>query len=156
MKGNALLLKKASIYNEHNLDMTDNVPKEARLLLDELYEVEDINAEGWKEVYEHLTRKLTELHDPYEVLAVIYRAISLRSDYAVASKVVGKFLRNFYLIFEKLPGRVSYFVPSPTGMWLFESLVNPLERQEVRAKVEEHIAVVQQLSLISFLKRVRV
>lgn len=128
------------------------IPEEARLLLDELYELDDLSAEDWKEVYEHLVRKLTELHDPYEVLAVIYKAIEVRSDFIIANRVVGKFMQHFYLIFEKLPGRPrAYFIPSAAGRWLFESLVNPLERQEVKARVEKHLAAVQQLSLMSFI-----
>ena len=141
-------MRKISVHPKKSFALEQQ--EQIRFLLDELNEL-DLSSQDWKEIYVALLERLAELHDPYEVLAVIYRAVSLRSDYTVASKVIGKFLRNFYLIFEKLPGRVSYFIPSAAGRLLFESLINPLERQEVRVKVEEHIAVVQQLSLISFM-----
>ena len=120
-------------------------------LLDELYEIDELSAQDWKEIYMALLKRLTELHDPYEVLAVIYRAVSLRSDYTAASKVIGKFLRNFYVLFEKLPGSPVYFIPSEHGRQLFESLINPLERAEVKEVEKRQVATVQQLSLISFL-----
>jgi len=116
------------------------------------FEAFELNPADWCEVYSALLRKLTELRERYEVLAVIYRAVSLRSDYITAGRVVGKVLKNFNLLFEKLPGKPAYFVPTPAGMWLFENLIEPEKREEVRAEAERQTSVVQQLSLISFLQ----
>ena len=124
----------------------------ARILLDELYEIDELSARDWKEVYLTLLEHLTELRERWQVLAVIYRAIELRSDFIIANRVVGKFLKNFDVLFEKLPGRPAYFIPSEYGRWLFESLINPFERAEVKEVEKRQVATVQQLSLISFLR----
>lgn len=138
-------------------DLRDSQPIEIRFLLDEFNEL-DLSPQDWKEVYTALLKRLTELHDPWQVLAVIYRAIEVRSNFIIAHRVVGKFLSNFYLIFEKLPGHPAYFIPSQHGRRLFESLVNPLERAEVQGEAERQVAVVRQLALTNFIsgKGVRV
>jgi len=117
------------------------------------FEAFELSPADWREVYSALLRKLTELRERYEVLAVIYRAVSLRSDYITAGKVVGKVLRNFNLLFEKLPGKPAYFVPTEAGMWLFENLIEPEKREKVRSESKRQVAIVQQLSLMSFISR---
>ncbi len=130
--------------------VSDSQMRQVRFLLDELYEM-DLSAGDWREVYINLLQHLPRLHDRWQVLATIYRAVELRSDFITANRVVGKILKNFDVLFEKLPGRPSYYIPSQAGRWLFESLVNPLERAEIQAEAEKHISTVQQLSLMSFL-----
>jgi len=148
MRGTQLLFKKSSC------DYGDAVPKEVTTLLDELYEV-NLDSEAWQEVYEYVLRKLPQLRAPYQVLAAFYRAIRLRADYLVATRVVGKFLKNFSLLFEKtelakLSGDSSmekdeYYVPTLWCIWLFQQLISR-EDAEVKANAEAG-----QLSLITFL-----
>ncbi len=127
------------------------IPEEARLLLDEFYEVGDLSPDDWKEIYTALLKKLTELHDPWQVLAVIYRAIELRSDFITANRIIGKLAKHFYLLFERLPGHRPYYVPSEVGRKVFEALISPFERAEVQAEAEVQIAAARQLSLTSFM-----
>ena len=115
-------------------------------------QTEGLSTGDWGAVYSNLLEHLTELHERWQVLATIYRAIELRSDFITANRVVGKFLKNFNLLFEKLPGRPAYFIPSECGRWLFESLINPFERAGVKEVEKRQVATVQQLSLISFLR----
>ena len=131
-----------------NVRMADTV----RYLVQEFKNF-DLNPADWREVYLALLRHLTTLNERYKLLAVIYRAVSLRSDYTTASKVVYKMLKNFDILFEKLPGRPSYFIPTPAGMWLFEQLIEPEKRAEVHEAARIQSTVVQQLSLMSYLAR---
>lgn len=112
-----------------------------------------LTPEDWHEVYFTLLRKLTELNERYKLLSVVYRTVSLRSDYTTAGKVVYKVLKNFDTLFEKLPGCPSYFIPTPVGMWLFEQLINPSKREEVRSDAGVQRTIVQQLSLMSCLSK---
>ena len=111
-------------------------------------QTEGLSAGDWGAVYSNLLEHLTELHERWQVLATIYRAIELRSDFITANRIVGKFLKNFEVLFEKLPGRPSYFILSEQGRRLFESLINSERAEEVEKR---QVATVQQLSLISFL-----
>jgi len=140
-------LKNASLPS--HTDATVQVSKKIHYLLNELCEM-GLDPEDWKEIYISLVKQLTELHDPHSVLAVLYRAVELRSDSVTAGKVVGKFLKHFDDLFERLPGEPGYFIPSSTGRWLFEGLVKNLDRGEVPRDAGGHIAVTRQLALTVF------
>lgn len=148
-EGYELLLKNSSSSGLDGVNV--RVPQEVRDLRKDLSHIGELDARAWKEVYEALLKRLTELHDPWQVLAVIYRQVELRSDFITAARLVGKFTRHFSLLFEKLPGHPSYFIPSAAGRWLFESLISSREEAEVKARAERQIAAVRQLALTAFL-----
>jgi len=165
IKCNTLPLKNLTPSCPDGANVDTEIPEEVRFLLDELYELDDLSAQDWKEVYEFILRKLPELRSYPQVLAAIYRAIELRSDFITANRITGKFSRLIRLLFRKtemakLSGdkeleKKEYYVPTLYGIWLFEHLISPFDRAEVRAKVEERLAAVRQLSLMSFLRNAR-
>ena len=148
-------------YDDHSKNMIDDVPLEVRFLVDELLELDDLSAPDWKEIHEYLLHKLPQLHSYSEVLATIYRAVELRSDFITANRVAGKFARRIRLLFRKTEmARLSgdrnleaneYYVPTFWGIWLFEQLINPFDRAEIEAKTAKRLAELGQLSLTSFL-----
>jgi len=151
MKDMELFLKNLTPSCSDGANVDTEIPEEVRHLLDELYELDELSAEDWREIYIALLKRLPNLHDRWQVLAVIYRVIELRSNFITANAIVAKLLKNFNLLFEKLPGKPAYFVPSSAGRWLFESLINPLDKAEVQAEAERYITATQQLSLVHFL-----
>jgi len=117
------------------------------------FEALELSPADWREVYLEFLKKLPELNERYKVLAAIYRAVSLRSDYILAGRVVGKVLKNFNILFQRLLGEPAFFIPTPEGMWLFEHLIEPGEREEAHREAMTQSTIVQQLSLLAYFEK---
>nr|WP_013087989.1 hypothetical protein [Thermococcus nautili]ADF80206.1 tn2-11p [Thermococcus nautili] len=143
---------KKSPYPCESVNAGATIPRDIYTLLEELRALDVLNAKNWKEIYLALLRNLTELNERWKLLALIYRIVVFHSDPSTASTVVGKFLKNFDILFEKLPGHRAYFAPTQVGMWLFENLIKQGGQGEIEFRAERQTSVVQQLSLMSFLQ----
>lgn len=123
-----------------------------RFLLDELLVLDELGPSDWEAIYRGYLKRMTKLRHKYAVLAYFFRAVELRSDYITANKVFAKLFRHFDELFERLPGKQPYYIPSAAGRELFLALINPLDREEVEEETERAVALVRQLSLSEFLE----
>lgn len=131
----------------------DVLPKkyfDVEILREELSQI-GVSTRDWKGLYEGLLRNISRMKDKWDVVRYIYRFINTRYDHITATRVTWKITKRFSILFER--GRyVDFYLPTLTGVELFEELINPNTGEGYsKAKTGQKV----QLTLTSAFSRVQ-